>query len=137
MSVEEQATDLFQRFGTRLRGSGCGWSDVVLIYLWLSDMSHYAQVNKLFLQHFPLNPPARYVRSLTILLYCQLVWLWAGLAVDGYLVQVGWVQVELVRGGAGCFRCSFVCFLSHAHTYVLTLNHLLLQGVCGRAPCCW
>ncbi len=39
---------------------GCGWSDVVLLYLYLSDMADYSHINAIYLQHFPTRPPARY-----------------------------------------------------------------------------
>ncbi len=40
--------------------SGCGWSNVVLAYLYLSNMADYSLVNAVYIQYFPSQPPARY-----------------------------------------------------------------------------
>ena len=60
-SVVGQASALMTAVGADLAGKGHGWQDVVLVYLYLSDMVHYAAANEVYGQCFPVEPPARYV----------------------------------------------------------------------------
>lgn len=59
-SVVDQTQHLLEAIGSDLEGEGRGWQDVVLVYLYLSDMAHYAAINALYGRHFTVRPPARY-----------------------------------------------------------------------------
>ncbi len=60
LSVMDQARSLFEILGADLIELGCHWSDVVLVYLYLADMSTYRDINEdIYSCHFPVNPPAR------------------------------------------------------------------------------
>ena len=59
--VWDQTKRLFEDVGSGLEGLECSWEDVVLVYLYLSHMDNYRVINRLYADHFTVNPPARYV----------------------------------------------------------------------------
>lgn len=61
-SVVDQTRHLLEAVGSDLEGKGRNWQDVVLVYLYLSDMAQYAAINAVYAQYFTVKPPARYMR---------------------------------------------------------------------------
>lgn len=59
-SALDQAESLFEEVGLKLEERGHVWQDVVLVYLYLADMTSYKVVNAVYAKYFPVNPPARY-----------------------------------------------------------------------------
>lgn len=58
-TAPDQAQHLFEAIGSDLSREGRGWKDVVLVYLYLSDMAQYSAVNEIYASYFTVNPPAR------------------------------------------------------------------------------
>lgn len=59
VSSLDQAVSLFEDISTALSGVGCHWKEVALVYLYLADMASYGEINGVYSQYFPVNPPAR------------------------------------------------------------------------------
>jgi enamine deaminase RidA (YjgF/YER057c/UK114 family) len=59
LSVGDQTLALLEAVGLELERKGCGWKDVTLVYLYLSDMGHYPAVNEMYTKCFAAEPPAR------------------------------------------------------------------------------
>ncbi len=58
-SVLGQTEHLLEAIGSSLETCGLEWGAVVLVYLYLSDMAHYAVINQLYAKYFAVKPPAR------------------------------------------------------------------------------
>jgi hypothetical protein len=48
-----------ERIGERLLGDGHQWGDVVMMRVYVSDMSHFARINQVYKTFFSINPPPR------------------------------------------------------------------------------
>ena len=59
VSVPDQTGRLFSELEVQLNSHGFRWSDVALVYLYLSRMADYPTVNAAYSRYFPSQPPAR------------------------------------------------------------------------------
>jgi 2-iminobutanoate/2-iminopropanoate deaminase len=57
--IAAQAEQALANVGAVLRASGCGWSDVVKVTLWLTDAAHFSVVNDIYARVVGDPPPAR------------------------------------------------------------------------------
>jgi 2-iminobutanoate/2-iminopropanoate deaminase len=57
--IAAQAEQAFANVGAVLRASGCAWSDVVKVTLWLTDATHFSVVNEIYARVVGDPPPAR------------------------------------------------------------------------------
>ena len=58
-TVEEQAVQAFANLGAILKETDMDYSNIVKTLVFLTDMSDFAEVNKIYATYFPENPPAR------------------------------------------------------------------------------
>jgi 2-iminobutanoate/2-iminopropanoate deaminase len=58
-TVEEQADQALINLGAILKAAGMDYSNVVKTTVYLSEMSDFPSVNKIYENYFPENPPAR------------------------------------------------------------------------------
>ena len=61
LPAADQTQQLFEEVWSHLCECGCEWSDAVLVYLYLTDMSDYPSVNSVYKKYFSSEPPARCV----------------------------------------------------------------------------
>lgn len=57
--IAEQTTRVMENIGGLLTAMGSSYGQVIKTTIFLKDMSHFAQVNEIYGQYFPENPPAR------------------------------------------------------------------------------
>jgi len=57
--VAAQAEQAFRNVAAILEASGCDWSDVVKVTLWLTDGAHYPVVNEIYARFVGEPAPAR------------------------------------------------------------------------------
>jgi 2-iminobutanoate/2-iminopropanoate deaminase len=58
-SAGEQARRVLENLGAVLAAAGCTFSDVVKTTLYLTDLGTFSEVNAVYAQYFPEDPPAR------------------------------------------------------------------------------
>lgn len=58
--VAAQTRQVLESINDVLEAAGGSMDDVVFNAIFLSDMSHYAEMNAVYKTYFPINPPARY-----------------------------------------------------------------------------
>jgi 2-iminobutanoate/2-iminopropanoate deaminase len=58
-SIEEETRQVMENLGVLLRAAGLDHSHLVKVTIFLSDMAHYADVNKVYGSYFKDTPPAR------------------------------------------------------------------------------
>lgn len=58
-SIEAQARQAFRNLETVLKAGGSRLDLVVNTTILVTDISSFAEINRLFAEHFPTNPPAR------------------------------------------------------------------------------
>lgn len=58
-SIEEETSLVMQHLKNILDKAGMGFENVLKCSIFLSDMDHFAAVNKVYEQHFKIDPPAR------------------------------------------------------------------------------
>lgn len=57
--IKEQTTQVMKNIGAILEAAGYGFSDVVKSTCLLSDMKNFKEMNEVYGQFYPENPPAR------------------------------------------------------------------------------
>ncbi len=57
--IEEETRQVMENIGTLLRAAGLGYEHLVKVTIFMSDMAHYAAVNKVYGGYFTDSPPAR------------------------------------------------------------------------------
>jgi 2-iminobutanoate/2-iminopropanoate deaminase len=58
-NIEEETKQVMENLGVLLRAVGLDHSHLVKVTIFLSDMAHYADVNKVYGSYFRDTPPAR------------------------------------------------------------------------------
>ncbi len=58
-AVKEQTLQVLKNVGAILEAAGYNYSDVVKTTCLLADMNDFAEMNEVYAQFFPANPPAR------------------------------------------------------------------------------
>ena len=58
-SAGEQTRLVLENLGAVLAAAGCGFSDVVKTTIFLTDLGTFAEVNAVYAEFFPKEPPAR------------------------------------------------------------------------------
>lgn len=58
-SFESQARQAFYNLSLVLEASGSKLDKIVKTTIWLTDASNFGQLNELYAEYFPNNPPAR------------------------------------------------------------------------------
>lgn len=58
-NIEEETRQVMENLGTLLRAAGLGYEHLVKVTIFMSDMEHYAAVNKVYGSYFTDVPPAR------------------------------------------------------------------------------
>lgn len=59
-SVEAQTRHILETIKSTLEAAGASLCDVVQNQIFLKSMRHYSEMNGIYGQYFPQNPPARY-----------------------------------------------------------------------------
>jgi 2-iminobutanoate/2-iminopropanoate deaminase len=57
--VQEQTRQVMENLGSVLSAAGSGFSEVVKATVYLHDIGHFAEVNKVYREYFSDEPPAR------------------------------------------------------------------------------
>jgi 2-iminobutanoate/2-iminopropanoate deaminase len=57
--IEDETRQVMENIGTLLRAAGLGYEHLVKVTIFMSDMEHYAAVNKVYGAYFTDVPPAR------------------------------------------------------------------------------
>ena len=57
--IEEQTEQVMKNIGAILTAAGYSYSNVVKSTCLLADMKHFAEMNKVYAQYYPSEPPAR------------------------------------------------------------------------------
>jgi 2-iminobutanoate/2-iminopropanoate deaminase len=57
--IEDETRQVMENIGTLLRAAGMGYEHLVKVTIFMSDMEHYAAVNKVYGSYFTQVPPAR------------------------------------------------------------------------------
>ena len=57
--ITEQAHQVLKNMGAILQETGFSFENVVKCTCLLSDMEHFAAMNAVYAEYFPVNPPAR------------------------------------------------------------------------------
>jgi 2-iminobutanoate/2-iminopropanoate deaminase len=57
--IEDETRQVMENIGTLLRAAGLGYEHLVKVTIFMSDMEHYAAVNKVYGAYFKDVPPAR------------------------------------------------------------------------------
>lgn len=57
--VQAQTRTALENLGKVLSAGGCGYQDVVKTLVFLKDMNDFAEVNAIYAEFFPQEPPAR------------------------------------------------------------------------------
>jgi 2-iminobutanoate/2-iminopropanoate deaminase len=55
----DQVSQVFKNLTAALSAAGLGLENVVKTTVFLKDMNNFAELNKLYGEHFPASPPAR------------------------------------------------------------------------------
>lgn len=58
-SFETEVRQTLDNVKTILEAAGCGMGDVVRTNVYLSDMNNFAEMNAIYQEYFPSEPPAR------------------------------------------------------------------------------
>jgi len=58
-SIEEETTRVMENLGAVLAAAGSSFADVVKVTIYLTDLSFFADVNKVYARYFGSTPPAR------------------------------------------------------------------------------
>ena len=58
-TVSEQAEQVLKNLGAVLEAADCGFEDVVLCTIFLTDMDDFTAVNEVYARYMPNPPPAR------------------------------------------------------------------------------
>jgi len=59
-SVKTQTRHILESIRSVLEAAGGSLKDITFNHIFLSDMSGYAEMNEVYREYFPSNPPARY-----------------------------------------------------------------------------
>ena len=57
--IEDETRQVMENIGILLRAAGLGYEHLVKVTIFMSDMEHYAAVNKVYGAYFTEVPPAR------------------------------------------------------------------------------
>jgi len=57
--IEAETRTIMESFGELFQEVGVAFEDVVQGTVYLADVSHYAGMNQVYGEYFPMNPPAR------------------------------------------------------------------------------
>ena len=57
--IREQTAQVLRNIGTILESAGCNLRCVVKVTVFLHDWKHFNEMNEVFAEFFPENPPAR------------------------------------------------------------------------------
>ncbi|MFT7234026.1 MAG: 2-iminobutanoate/2-iminopropanoate deaminase [Cyclobacteriaceae bacterium] len=58
-SIEEETKQVMINLGYILKEAGADYSDIVKCSIFIKDMAQFAQINAVYGEYFPENPPAR------------------------------------------------------------------------------
>jgi 2-iminobutanoate/2-iminopropanoate deaminase len=58
-NIEEETRQVMENLGVLLRAAGLDHSHLVKVTIFLSDMAHYGDVNKVYGSYFKDTPPTR------------------------------------------------------------------------------
>ena len=58
-TLRSETERIFDNIQTILAEAGCGMKDVVRVGVYLADLKDFAEMNKIYANYFPENPPAR------------------------------------------------------------------------------
>lgn len=58
-TIQEQTKLVMDNIGAILKAAGLGYENVVKTTCLLADISDFAEMNKVYAEYFPNNPPAR------------------------------------------------------------------------------
>lgn len=58
-TIQEQTKLVMDNIGAILKAAGVGYENVVKTTCLLADISDFAEMNKVYAEYFPNNPPAR------------------------------------------------------------------------------
>jgi aminoacrylate peracid reductase len=78
--IKAQTRQVMENIRVCLEEAGASMEDVVLVRVFLTDVSHYGEMNEVYREYFPENVPAR---------DCVIV----GLVKEEFLVEIGAIAV--------------------------------------------
>ncbi len=58
-TIQEQTKLVMNNIGAILKAAGLGYENIVKTTCLLADISDFAEMNKVYAEYFPTNPPAR------------------------------------------------------------------------------
>ena len=58
-TIQEQTKLVMDNIGAILKAAGLGYDNIVKTTCLLADISDFAEMNKVYAEYFPTNPPAR------------------------------------------------------------------------------
>lgn len=58
-TIQEQTKLVMDNIGAILKAAGLGYENIVKTTCLLADISDFAEMNKVYAEYFPTNPPAR------------------------------------------------------------------------------
>ena len=58
-TIQEQTKLVMDNIGAILKAAGLGYENIVKTTCLLADISDFAEMNKVYAEYFPSNPPAR------------------------------------------------------------------------------
>jgi 2-iminobutanoate/2-iminopropanoate deaminase len=58
-SIEDETRQVMTNIGYILKEAGVDFSNIVKCSIFIKDMSQFAQINAVYGEYFPTNPPAR------------------------------------------------------------------------------
>ena len=58
-TIQEQTKLVMDNIGAILKAAGYGYENIVKTTCLLADISDFAEMNKVYAEYFPTNPPAR------------------------------------------------------------------------------
>ncbi|MFY0599587.1 MAG: RidA family protein [Cyclobacteriaceae bacterium] len=58
-SIENETRQVMKNLGYILEEAGASFSNILKCSIFIADMNQFAQINAIYGEHFPENPPAR------------------------------------------------------------------------------